>query len=464
MTELDQAVAQDRRPAPPRAGRRSRLFHGWRIVAVLAVTETISWGILYYAFAVFQVPMGEELGLSSAQLTGAFSLGVLGTGVGGVWVGRWLDTRGPRGLMTAGAAVSALLVAAWSQVHTAWHLYLVLAGIGLTRAAVLYGPAFAVVVRWFHHQRSKALLAVTLVAGFASTIALPTANALTEALGWRDALLVLAAALAALTVLPHWLVLRRDPADLGLHPDGASCPPPRPEADTDAPGDELPRLRTTASWAARHTAFRWYAAAFAAQSTAVIVVSVHLIPLLLAYGHDPAFAAAATGALGALSVTGRLALTGAVRTLPVAAVTAVMFVIQGSGVLVLLLGGGSRAGALAFVLLFGLGFGVGTVARPALLAQTFGVARYATVSGLMALVITLATTTGPLAAGVVRTTTGTYTPVLLGAGALCGIAGFSLLRASRAVTAAAGLPVPHQPAGVDDERHPPSHAARAALD
>lgn len=40
-----------------RAAALPRGFHGWRIVAVLALTETVSWGVLYYAFAVFQVPM-----------------------------------------------------------------------------------------------------------------------------------------------------------------------------------------------------------------------------------------------------------------------------------------------------------------------------------------------------------------------------------------------------------------------
>ncbi|HET6667682.1 MAG TPA: hypothetical protein VFG98_10420 [Intrasporangium sp.] len=69
MTE----VTQDRRLPLRRTWRRSPVFHGWRIVAALAVTETLSWGVLYYAFAVFQVPMGAELGLSSA-LKGAFSL------------------------------------------------------------------------------------------------------------------------------------------------------------------------------------------------------------------------------------------------------------------------------------------------------------------------------------------------------------------------------------------------------
>ena len=95
-------------PAAPGAGAPARLFHGWRIVAVLAVTETVSWGVLYYAFAVFQVPMGAELGFSPVVLGGAFSLAVLLTGVAAVPVGRWLDARGPRGLMSAGSVVCAL--------------------------------------------------------------------------------------------------------------------------------------------------------------------------------------------------------------------------------------------------------------------------------------------------------------------------------------------------------------------
>ena len=259
--------------------------------------------------------MGAELGLTSAQLAGAFSLAVLLTGAAGVSVGRWLDTHGPRALMTAGAAASAILVAAWSQVQGAAGLYLVL--------------------------------------------------------GWRDTLLVLAGALAVLTVLPHWIVLRRDPADLGLHPDGADGPPPRHPLDELDP-EPAPPLKATAPWAARHAAFRWYAAAFASQATAVVIVAVHLVPYLRETGHTGTFAAAATGSLGALSVTGRLVLTGTVRRIPVGHVAAAMFTIQAAGIGVLLLAGHHPAGVIGFVLLFGIGFGVGTVARPALLARASG--------------------------------------------------------------------------------------------
>lgn len=404
-------------------------FYGWRIVAVLAVTETLSWGVLYYAFSVFQVPIGAELGLTSAQLSGAFSLAVLLTGVAAVPVGRWLDARGPRGLMTAGSVVCALLVVAWSQVHNAAGLYAVMAGIGLARAAVLYDPAFAVIVRWFHTRRSSALLAVTVVAGFASTVALPSSDALIDALGWRRALLVLAAVLAAATVLPHWLVLRRDPADVGAHPDGAAGPPPAAPDHHQAVAAAT--WWDTARWAARERVFRWYAAAFAAQAAMVIVVAVHLVPFLREHGHSATFAAVATGALGALSVSGRLVLTGVVRRVPVAVVAAIMFAAQGAGVLVLLTAGSATWAAVVFVALFGLGFGVGTIARPALLADAFGTAGYGTLAGLLTVVTTAATTLAPVIAGAARTATGTYTQALIGLVALSVVAAASLVRAAR---------------------------------
>lgn len=431
MTDPASTLAPAR--AVPRAGAGRRMprtpFYGWRIVAVLAVTETLSWGVLYYAFSVFQVPIGAELGLTSAQLSGAFSLAVLLTGVAAVPVGRWLDARGPRGLMTAGSVVCALLVVAWSQVHNAAGLYAVMAGIGLARAAVLYDPAFAVIVRWFHTRRSSALLAVTVVAGFASTVALPSSDALIDALGWRRALLVLAAVLAAATVLPHWLVLRRDPADVGAHPDGAAGPPPAAPDHHEAVAAAT--WWDTARWAARERVFRWYAAAFAAQAAMVIVVAVHLVPFLREHGHSATFAAVATGALGALSVSGRLVLTGVVRRVPVAVVAAIMFAAQGAGVLVLLTAGSATWAAVVFVALFGLGFGVGTIARPALLADAFGTAGYGTLAGLLTVVTTAATTLAPVIAGAARTATGTYTQALIGLVALSVVAAASLVRAAR---------------------------------
>ena len=148
------------------------------------------------------------------------------TGLGGVVVGRWLDRWGARWVMTAGSLLGATSVLAWSQAQGLAQLYLAFVGIGLASAAVLYEPAYAVINTWFRRDRPRALLTLTVVAGFASTIFLPTSQLLIEGVGWRAALLVLAG-VVALCALPHALLLRRAPADLGTVPDGRVVPPPR---------------------------------------------------------------------------------------------------------------------------------------------------------------------------------------------------------------------------------------------
>lgn len=411
----------------------------------------MSWGVLYYTFAVFQVPMRAELGFSTATVAGAFSISLLVKGVAGVPAGWWLDRHGARALMTVGSGAAVLLVVAWSRVQTVLGLYLVFAGIGLVSAAVLYESAFAVVVRWFDSARARALLAVTLVAGFASTIFLPTSDALIKALGWRDALLVLAGVLAVGTVLPHALVLRRDPADLGLHPDGVVREPVSPPAEPPGGTMRSAGLRETARWALRDPIFNWLTLAFAANTLAVVVVAVHLVPHLRENGHSSGFAAAAAGALGALSVTGRLAVTGATRRWSTASVTAFAFAVQAVAVGVLLAAGSSSAGAVAFVVLFGVGFGVGTIARPALLAQAYGTSAFATLSALGGVALTGAKTVGPIAAGLARSATGSYAPVLVVLFVLCAVSsaavarsGHLLRRRGRMRTVNTGVsPAPH---------------------
>src|SRR4030081_1931089 len=91
------------------------MYYGWVLMVTLGVTETISWGILYYAFAVYLSPMETELGWSRGDITGAFSLGLLLAGLAAIPIGRWLDRHGPRLLMSVGSVAASLLVLAWAQ-------------------------------------------------------------------------------------------------------------------------------------------------------------------------------------------------------------------------------------------------------------------------------------------------------------------------------------------------------------
>jgi MFS family permease len=374
------------------------------MVWALAVTETVSYGVLYYSFAVFLVPMRSELGASTAELSGALTLALAVTGLGAVVVGRWLDRHGARCVMTAGSLLGAASVVTWSQADGLVQLYLAFGGIGLASAAVLYEPAYAVINTWFRRDRPQALLTLTVVAGFASTVFLPTSQFLIDRLGWRPALLVLAGIVAACAV-PHALLLRRAPADLGLLPDGLPDAPTAPAVvppRVTTPGDDDPSPYRGAGAAWRQRAVRWLTLATALEMLANAAVAVFLVAYLLESGAPPTLAAVAAGGLGALSVTGRVVLTVLAVRLGIGHVTAAMVTGQAVGVGALFLLPQPLA-TVVFVLLFGAGFGVINIARPAMLGEIVPTAVFASVSGQQALFGQFGRVAAPVAAGTLIT-------------------------------------------------------------
>ena len=370
--------------------------HPRRLIGGLAITQTVGYGVLYYAFAVLIAPIADDLHTSTAVVTGALTSSVVVSAGAAMPVGRWLDRHGGRALMTAGSALGVAAVVAWSRVLQPWQLYAVFVLIGLASAASLYEAAFPVVIAASSPEdRGRVLLAVTIVAGFASSIFFPLTGVLLAHLGWRTALLILAGLLATVTVPTHlWVVPR--------HGRRQRATPPSAHAD----GVMGQALRDRRFW--------WIGAAFVAQAAAISAVGVLLVTYLRQAGHPATVAAFLSGLLGVLSVAGRLLTTGVARRHGMTAVTAVIFAIQAAGIAALPHLGRSTAGAAVCVVAFGLGFGVATIARPAIVASRYGTARYATVAATMTLPITLAKAFAPLAAATAAPQT-----FLTTAGAVC---------------------------------------------
>lgn len=128
------------------------MTRAWRIAWALAVTQSVGYGVLYYTFSVMITPMERELGWSRGEISGAFSLSLLLSGLVAIPVGRFVDTHGARGVMTVGSSFAVVLLFAWSLVTNLRVFYLIQAGLGLVMAAVLYEVAFTVVAVWFQHQ------------------------------------------------------------------------------------------------------------------------------------------------------------------------------------------------------------------------------------------------------------------------------------------------------------------------
>lgn len=375
----------------PTIGGRRRV--DW-LTVVFAVTQTVGYGVLFYSFPVLLTSITADLHASAAAVTGALALAVVVAAAAAVPIGRWLDRHGGRALMTAGSVLAVVAVVAWSQITTLPQLYLVFLLLGLAGAMSLYEAAFPVLIATRQPQhRDRALLAVTIVAGFASSIFFPLTGLLLAHHGWRNTLLILAAILAATTIPAHLFAI-----------------PGRRAHHTLRTGHTGSRVRE----ALRDKRFWLIAIAFVAQAAAVNAVGVLLVAYLQTAGHSALFAATASGLLGVLSVTGRLVSTGLARRHGMIAVTAMVFAIQAIGAIALPLMARTALGAIACIIAFGLGFGVATIARPAILADAYGVHRYATIAAAMTLPIALAKAMAPTAAATVPA------PAFLSiAGALC---------------------------------------------
>ena len=400
-------------------GRLVRLDYGWIVVATLCVTETVSWGILYYGFPVMLRPMEEELGWSRVEITGAFSVGMGIAALAALPVGRWIDRHGARGLMTLGSCLGTVLVLLWSQVQSRPTLYVVLGLMGLAMAATLYEPGFAAIVGWFPgRQRDRALLTLTIVAGFASTIFMPIEAWLVLRFGWRTALLVLAVLLGVLTIPLHALVLRR--------------PPRAEESTTGAPraAGGVPGVPLSA--ATRMAVFWVLAGAFFIGNFTTNTVTVHLIPYLADRGYSPAVAALMIGWLGAMQVPARIVFAPIATRFGHRAVTATIFFAQAAGLIQLALA--TRLPTLVpMVVILGGANGMATLARATLVADIFGPRHYGSISGAIALGANGARALAPVGAALLQLTLGSYERLfwLLAAVLVVAGAGVAAIKAER---------------------------------
>lgn len=375
------------------ADPRARTWLVW----TLAAAQLVSWGSLYYSFSLFVIPMQRELGWSKTELNGALSLGLLITGLSGLPVGAWIDRRGGRALMTLGSLTGAALLFAWSRVESLAAFYVIWALLGAVLASVLYDPAFAVLTRDFGPGFRKAILTLTLVAGFASTVFIPLTELLVEELGWRRAL----AALALCNLVPATLHA------LFLPGAGKKVRKSAPPAAQVAPAGLSPLRR-----AMGRATFWCLLASFASAAATSSSVTFHLVPLLSERGVDAATIVSCIAVIGPMQVAGRLVLFGLGAKLGAEVLGSLNVLAIPLSLLALLLLPSSLAALVAFAALYGLGNGIMTIVRGTAVSDLIGREGYGAINGTLALPNNFAMAAAPFAVATLWAAWGGYQPVL----------------------------------------------------
>lgn len=406
-------TARAAEPPSLAGGGPARFFYGWVVVAAMAAAGALSMALGALNFGLFVRPMGDELGFGRSVFGWAQSARQAGSAVTAPVVGTLLDRFGARILLAVAGATAGAAALVVGLIDQGWQLVLLFTLMGVVS---LNGPGALVttvpVTRWFVRSRGRALAFATIGTPLGGLLFVPLTQILIDLYGWRTAWMILGVVGAGLIVPLALILVRRQPEDLGLLPDGR-----RESIPTRPPGSDQTTRRASAwrvderSWtraeALRSGTFWRLVIVFSMVMLAQNSVGVHRIPDFTDRGFDPRLISYATaldaGAAGLSSFLSGL-LT---QRLPARLIGAVGFLLLAVAASLTIL---ADSPVLMFVAMitFGLGIGVGLLMQSYLWAEYFGRQHLGAIRGAVMPITLLVGGTGAPLAGYVRDATGSY--------------------------------------------------------
>ena len=377
-------------PANP---KKIPFYYGWTIVAVSFLTMGIIFGV-WYSFSVFYVAILKDFGWTRASTAGIFSLFTIAHYFCALAAGWCIDRFGPRLVIPVGALWLALALALLSRAQTLFDFYfyygiLAAAGVSLTG----FVPNSVLLPRWFIRRRGLAFGIAMAGIGLGILIMPPFMQRLIDTHNWRYAYRALA--IIVLLIIPINLFFqRRDPAQLGLEPDGDSSPPAAENQHSPAPSQNSSLVLDPAwdavEWtrkkALKTRRFWFIAAGFFFGPFAIQGVLLHAVAAMVGDGLSPASAAGMFGLLGICSSFGKIALGFFGDRWNRETAHTVGMTAASLGVLALALVG-HRPELLPWVFAVSFGFGYGAVAPifPAIAADIFQGGHFGRIFSLLSL-------------------------------------------------------------------------------
>jgi MFS family permease len=362
-----------------------------RLVWRLSLAQLISWGSIFYLFSVVLEPLEHDLSLSRAQVSLAFSLGLLAEGLMAYPVGRWIDRGHERMVMTAGSVLAGLCLAVHSQISSIAGLYTVWVGLGVAMAAVLYSPVFALVTRRFPHDFRRAIISLTFLGGLASTVFIPLIAALMHGMGWRNTLFCLACL--------HWLVCAPLHAGTLRGAPKRALPASLPEASV-SERQTSPALRHLM----RSAPFVLIGLFIVLLMSVTVAIPAHMVSLLRENQLPELWVIVLPAAIGMVQVIGRLMLYFFERQADLHRVNRLVPLLIPIGIAVLLAAPLAKTWQIPvvclFVVVYGLGNGMLTIVKGTAIAQYVSREHVATLNGALGLPLALARAAAPLMLGV----------------------------------------------------------------
>ncbi|WP_419946854.1 MFS transporter [Candidatus Poriferisodalis sp.] len=383
--------------------RTTTTFRGWKVVGAGAVVQGLQSAFVMHSLGAYLVELEREYGWSKTALSGAFALNRAETALLGPAQGWLIDRFGPKAIVRAGAVAMAAGFVWFSQLQSLWQFYgaFFVMAVGSALCGML--TVTVAIVRWFERLRARALAfgGMGLAAG---GVCVPLVVLSFSWFGWRA---TAAATGVGGAVVAWWLAKYLDgrPGDFGQEVDGgakivANGKTVRAEGVSDVHFTAKEAMRTRAFWT---ISFGHLSALFV-----VGAVMAHLqLYLTSERGYTLQQASLFAAALPLMQLAG-MAVGGWLGDRINKRLIASVAMFGHAGGILLLAWAPNAFVVVLFVIFHGFAWGARGPLMQALRADYFGSSAFAAIMGVSSLIVMIGPIVGPLAAGWLADTTGSY--------------------------------------------------------
>jgi MFS family permease len=404
-----------------------KIFYGWWIVAATFVIVFFGHGIAFYSFSVFMKPLEAHFGWSRTTISLGVVIWALMYGLSGPIVGLCIDKLGARAVIAFSALLVGVSYVLLGSLNSLAMLYVLMFFAGIGSAGVTTVPSQTLISNWFEKYRGRAMGIMMTGVGLGGLTMPPVSNAIITAFDWRVSFRV-GGLLLLLMIMPlAALVVRTRPADMGLQADGVA---------DEGKGQGVQQERELAGLSVRRAlgtlSFWMLFAACVLQIFGVSGLTVHFVACVDDAGVSSQAASIFWGLAVGFSVAGRLLFGLLADRLNPRNLMALTNMGHGVAVTVMLifflhLSIHSAASLLPFSVIYGLAMGGTSVLFPVLVGRCFGLLNFSKLLGLLMSGFALGVVGGPLIAGRVFDTTGSYATALLIFAIAFAASGFAVL-------------------------------------
>lgn len=172
-------------------------------IHVLGISSILSYGLLFYSFALLKTPLAEYAHTSEQAIMNALSIAFVIKGLTSPWIGKLVDRYGASRVLSTGLVLGGVGIAGLTAVASEIWIWVCFLPLSFGYSMATYEVAFGAAVQYDESNSRRNISIITFYGGIASTLTWIGLGALLPAVGLEYATLICGGLLISQGLIVH---------------------------------------------------------------------------------------------------------------------------------------------------------------------------------------------------------------------------------------------------------------------